>query len=231
MVKPRVLHEDNHLLVLQKPACLPTVPDESEDESLLDWGKRWVRDKYSKPGAVFLGVVHRLDRPVSGIVVFARTSKAAERLSVQFRERTVQKTYLGVVDGVALEGAGRVEQWLRKNNSTNRVQDCSERDEGARLAVTDWRVLERRAGLTLLELKPETGRSHQLRVACQTLGAPLSGDLKYGAIVPLEDKSIALHAAQLSFDHPTLGKRLEFVAPFPKAMYKKVSPWTGWSPR
>ena len=231
MVKPRVLHEDNHLLVLQKPPCLPTVPDESQDESLLDWGKNWVREKYSKPGAVFLGVVHRLDRPVSGVVVFARTSKAAERLSAQFRERTVQKTYLGIVDGVALDGSGRVEQWLRKNNSSNRVQPCEERDEGARLAVTDWRVLEHRAGLTLLELKPVTGRSHQLRVACQTLGTPLSGDLKYGALVPLEDKSIALHAARLSFNHPTLGERLEFIAPFPKALHKKVSPWSGWSDR
>ena len=229
MGKLRILHEDNHLLVIQKPACLPTVPDESKDESLLEWGKEWIRKKYSKPGAVFLGVVHRLDRPVSGVVVFARTSKAAERLSVQFRARTVQKTYLGVVDGVALDGSGRVEQWLRKNNSSNRVQACTERDEGARLAVTEWRVLERRSGLTLLELKPETGRSHQLRVACQTLGAPLSGDLKYGALVPLEDKSIALHAAELSFDHPTLGERLEIVAPFPKTLHAKVSPWTGWS--
>jgi 23S rRNA pseudouridine1911/1915/1917 synthase len=229
MVKPLVLHEDNHLLILQKPACIPTVPDESGDQSLLDWGKNWVRKKYSKPGAVFLGVVHRLDRPVSGIVVFARTSKAAERLSVQFRDRTVKKTYLGVVDGVSIEGAGRVEQWLRKNNSINRVIPCPERDEEARLAVTDWRVLERRAGLTLLELKPETGRSHQLRVACQTLGAPLSGDLKYGALTPLEDKSIALHAARLSFDHPTLRERLEFTAPFPKGLHAKVSPWSGWS--
>jgi 23S rRNA pseudouridine1911/1915/1917 synthase len=141
----------------------------------------------------------------------------------------VQKTYLGVVDGVSLEGSGRVEQWIRKNNSVNRVCPCQERDEGARLAVTDWRVLERRAGLTLLELKPETGRSHQLRVACQTLGAPLSGDLKYGALTPLEDKSIALHAARLSFDHPTLGERLKFIAPLPKKLRMKVSPWSGWS--
>jgi 23S rRNA pseudouridine1911/1915/1917 synthase len=229
MAKARVLYEDNHLLALEKPACLPTVPDESGDESLLDWGKRWVAKKYSKPGAVFLGVIHRLDRPVSGVVLFARTSKAADRLSAQFRERTVQKTYLGVVDGVGLEGAGRVEQWLRKSSANNRVQPCAEQDEGARRAVTDWRVLEQRSGLTLLELKPETGRSHQLRVACQTLGAPLSGDLKYGALVPLEDKSIALHAARLSFDHPTLGERLEFTAPLPKRLHKKVSPWSGWS--
>jgi 23S rRNA pseudouridine1911/1915/1917 synthase len=136
----------------------------------------------------------------------------------------VEKTYLGVVGGVALEGSGRVEQWLQKDGAANRVHQSAEGEEGARLAVTDWSVLERRAGLTLLELKPRTGRPHQLRVACKSLGAPLCGDLKYGALEPLGDKSIALHAARLAFDHPTLGERLELVAPLPKA-----PPWMGWS--
>ena len=102
MTSPRVLYEDNHLLVLEKPACMPCVPDASEDESLLDWGKRYIKEAYDKPGAVFLGVVHRLDRPVSGVVLFARTSKAADRLTAQFRERSVEKTYLGITAGGAL---------------------------------------------------------------------------------------------------------------------------------
>lgn len=224
MSEPRVLYEDNHLLVLEKPACLPCVPDSSEDRSLLDWGKLWVREKYGKPGAVFLGVVHRLDRPVSGVVLFARTSKAAERLTAQFRERTVEKVYLGVVAGSRMEGSGCVDHWLSKDAQANRVHIVAEGDEGARRAVTEWRRLERRSDLTLLELRPSTGRAHQLRVACKSLGAPLAGDLKYGAPAPLPDKSIALHAAHIAFDHPTRGERLEFSAPLPHAPI-----WEGWS--
>ena len=223
MSSPSVLYEDNHLLVLEKPACLPCVPDASEDESLLDWGKQYVKEAYDKPGAVFLGVVHRLDRPVSGVVLFARTSKAADRLSAQFRERTVEKTYLGVTTGPAPTESGLLEQWLRKDTEANRVHVATEGEEGARNAVTEWRALERRGGLTLFELKPRTGRPHQLRVACKSLGAPLAGDLKYGAREPLPDKSIALHAAQLAFDHPTREERLEFKASPPDAEI-----WKGW---
>ena len=223
MTSPRVLHEDNHLLALEKPACMPCVPDASEDESLLDWGKGYIKEAYDKPGAVFLGVVHRLDRPVSGVVVFARTSKAADRLTAQFRERTVEKTYLGVTVGGAIAESGVLDQWLRKDADTNRVHITREGEEGARNAVTQWRALERRGELTLLELKPRTGRPHQLRVACKSLGSPLAGDLKYGAREPLPDKSIALHAAQLAFDHPTREERLELSASPPDA-----APWKGW---
>ncbi len=223
MSSPRVLYEDNHLLVLEKPACLPCVPDASEDPSLLDWGKQYVKEAYDKPGAVFLGVVHRLDRPVSGVVLFARTSKAADRLTAQFRERTVEKTYLGVMTGAAPSEAGLLEQWLRKDSDANRVHIAAEGEEGARSAVTEWRALERRGDLTLFELKPRTGRPHQLRVACKSLGAPLAGDLKYGAREPLPDKSIALHAARLAFDHPTREERLEFKASPPDAEI-----WKGW---
>ena len=223
MNSPTVLYEDNHLLVLDKPACLPCVPDASEDPSLLDWGKRYVKEAYDKPGAVFMGVGHRLDRPVSGIVLFARTSKAADRLAAQFRERTVEKTYLGVVTGAALGEGGRREQWLTKDVEANRAHLATEGEEGARSAVTEWRALERRGALTLLELKPRTGRPHQLRVACKSLGAPLTGDLKYGASEPLPDKSIALHAAHIAFDHPTRGERLELNASPPDAAV-----WKAW---
>ena len=115
MSAPRVLYEDNHLLGLEKPACMPCVPDASGDESLLDWGKRYIKEAYEKPGEVFLGVVHRLDRPVSGVVLFARTSKAADRLTAQCKERSVEKTYLAVAEGGALGEGGVIEQWLRKD--------------------------------------------------------------------------------------------------------------------
>ena len=126
--------------------------------------------------------------------------------------------------GSGLEGSGRVDQWLSKDAQANRAHVVAEGDEGARRAVTEWRALERRSDLTLLELQPSTGRPHQLRVACKSLGAPLAGDLKYGAPDPLPDKSIALHAARLAFDHPTREERMEFSAPLPEAPI-----WEGWS--
>ncbi|MFT7668098.1 MAG: 23S rRNA pseudouridine1911/1915/1917 synthase [Planctomycetota bacterium] len=198
-----ILYSDNHLLVVNKPACLPVVPDDSGDESLLDQGKAWIKREFGKPGAVFLGVVHRLDRPVSGVVVFARTSKAADRLSAQFRERTANKTYWGIVEGQPSSTHGEIQQYLWKDGTRNRVQVVNEDREGARLAHTSYRVVRMQAGRTLLELSPHTGRSHQLRLACKTLGTPLCGDLKYGAEAALSDRSIALHARQLEVDHPT----------------------------
>lgn len=215
-----VLHADNHLLVVAKPPCVPTVPDDSGDESLLEQGKAWVGREYAKPGKVFLGVVHRLDRPVSGVVVFARTSKAAARLTDAFRERRVEKTYLGVASRLPDPEGGVLEQWLLKDRDRNRVRVVATEGEGAKRALTRWRVLAAEgegSGLrVLLELIPETGRAHQLRVAAQTLGAPLLGDLKYGAVEALPDKSIALHAIELAFPHPVGGELLRFRSPPPE---------------
>lgn len=214
-----VLHADNHLLVVRKPVCLPTVPDESGDESLLDRAKAWVKREYDKPGDVFLGVVHRLDRPVSGVVVFARTSKAARRLTDAFRERRVEKLYQGVVGRAPEPERGTVEQWLVKDREKNRVRVVAPESEDSKPARTSWRVLETagagRGFRVLVELVPETGRSHQLRVAVASLGAPLLGDLKYGAADPLPDKSIALHAAELALPHPVGGEVLRFRTPPP----------------
>jgi 23S rRNA pseudouridine1911/1915/1917 synthase len=214
-----ILHADNHLLVVRKPACVPMVPDESGDESLLEQAKAWVKREYGKPGAVFLGVVHRLDRPVSGVVAFARTSKAAARLTDAFRERRVEKVYWGVVSRAPAHERGELEQWLLKDPEKNRVRVVLPESEGAKRARTRWRVLDTagsgRDYRVRLELVPETGRSHQLRVAAQSLGAPLLGDLKYGAALPLADKSIALHAAELGLPHPIGGELLRFRSPPP----------------
>ncbi len=218
-----ILHSDNHLLAVEKLAGLPIVPDESGDDSLFDLARSWIEVEFDKPGRAFLGVVHRLDRPVSGVVLFARTSKAARRLTDQFRERTVQKSYLGLCQGDLPAESGRVEHWLLKDRDKNRVKVCDGERAGAKLAVTSWRVLGRAAGQTLVELKPETGRSHQLRVAVASLGAPLLGDLKYGATEPLPDKSVALHAAALEVEHPTLRERMTFRAALPNGE------WWGWA--
>lgn len=213
----QVLHCDNHVLVVHKPACLPVVPDSSGDESLLDQAKAWVKHEYDKPGAVFLGVVHRLDRPVSGLVVFARTSKGADRLTKQFRERGVEKTYWGVLGHAPRGKRGELEQHLLKDTQRNVVGVVAEGVSGSKHAHTSYQLLSEGAGNWLVELTPHTGRSHQLRVACaRGLGTPLLGDLKYGAERPLSDKSIALHARALAFDHPTRDERLSFVAAPPK---------------
>lgn len=202
-----VLLADNHLLAVAKPAGLPCVPDESGDRSLLDEAKDWVKREKGKPGAVFLGVVHRLDRPVSGVVVFARTSKGAARLSEAFRSRAVEKLYLAVGAGEPRAREGELEQWLVKDETRNVVTAVAGERPGALLARTRWRVVQvagsGRERRSLFEFAPETGRPHQLRVCAATLGCPLLGDLKYGARAPLPDKSIALHARRLVFPHPT----------------------------
>lgn len=211
-----VLHCDNHLLAVAKPAGVPVVPDESGDESLLARAKEWVRREFAKPGEAYLGVVHRLDRPVSGVVVFARTSKAARRLTEAFRSRAVEKLYLGLSERAPREEQGELEQWLLKDRARNVVRACAPGVPGARRAVSRFRLSGRTRGGFLCEWRPETGRAHQLRVASASLGAPLLGDLKYGASAALEDRSIGLHALRLELDHPTRGERLAFECPPPE---------------
>ncbi len=207
-----VLLADNHLLAVAKPPGQPTVPDASGDESLLERARAWVKREKAKPGAVYLGVVHRLDRPVSGVVVFARTSKAAARLTAAFKSRDVHKLYWGVCALAPAVAEGVVEHWLVKDAQRNVVRVVASERPGALLARTRYRVLARsnvgRGPRVLIELAPETGRPHQLRVALASLGCPLLGDLKYGARAPLSDKSIALHARELELPHPTRGERV-----------------------
>jgi 23S rRNA pseudouridine1911/1915/1917 synthase len=210
-----VLYADNHVLAVRKPAGLPTAPDASGDPSLLELARAWVAREYQKPGPAFLGLVHRLDRPVSGVVVFGRTSKGAARLAASFRERNARKVYLALVEGLPADHAGTLEQWLVKDRAANRVRAAAPGAPGALLARTAWRVVGERGGHSLLELEPATGRPHQLRAACAELGCPIRGDLKYGARAPLPDASIALHAWRLDIDHPTRPERLTLEARLP----------------
>lgn len=210
-----ILHSDNHVLCVAKPACVPTVPDDSGDPALLDLARAWVKAEFDKPGDVFLGVVHRLDRPVSGALCFARTSKAAARLTAAFQERRVAKRYIALVEG-RLVGEGEVAQHLVKKGSKNVVRVAREGDAGARLARTRFRALTSREGRTLVALEPVTGRSHQLRVAMATLGHVIVGDLKYGAEAPLSDRSVALHARGLRVPHPTRDDEVRVLAEAPR---------------
>jgi 23S rRNA pseudouridine1911/1915/1917 synthase len=207
----RRLHTDNHLFVVVKPAGIPTVPDASRDTSLFDLVQEAIRVEKQKPGKAFLGVVQRLDRPVGGVLVFARTSKAAARLTAQFKEHTIGRRYWAVTEGVPPR-EGVVEHTLAKDPATNVVRVVPAGAPGAKLSRTAYRVVAARGRTALVELTPASGRSHQLRVAMASLGTPLVGDRKYGAERPLEDRSVALFAHTLELDHPTTKERLRFSA-------------------
>ncbi len=224
---PYVVYEDNHLLVLFKPAGLPVVPDSSGDPSLLDWGKAYIKQTRNKPGNVFLGVVHRLDRPVSGIVCFATTSKAAGRLSDQMRRHLIKKTYLGISRFKPGEKSGIVENYLVKQRRRNTVSIVPGSDGAGRalFAMTRWEYLGESGGFHLLRLMPETGRPHQLRVHCASIGCVLAGDIKYGDAKPLEDRSVGLHARELEFEHPVRKEKMKFRAKPPD-----IFPWRLFAP-
>jgi 23S rRNA pseudouridine1911/1915/1917 synthase len=202
-----VLYEDNHLLAVLKPARLLTAGDQTGDESLLDQAKAYLKKKYAKPGDVYLGLVHRLDRPVSGVVLFARTSKAASRLSEQFRKGTVRKVYQAVVEGTFLKREGELNDWLLKNEQANVVRVVPAGTPGAKSSQLRYRVLETRRGETLVEVNPITGRSHQIRVQLAHAGHPIQGDRKYGAKSGMEG-AIALCAVELELEHPVRRERM-----------------------
>jgi 23S rRNA pseudouridine1911/1915/1917 synthase len=197
----RVLYEDNHCLAAFKPAGLLTVGDRTGDVALVEIVREYLRNKYNKPGNVFVGVVHRLDRPVGGVVLFARTSKAAARLSQQFRGAQVEKVYEALVEGRVAATEGRLDDRLIKDRRTNRVRTTTSPGKAARTSTLTFRRLKTLRGTTLLEIRPQTGRSHQIRVQLAAMGHPIVGDHKYGAKERFA-KGIALRAVQLTFNHP-----------------------------
>jgi 23S rRNA pseudouridine1911/1915/1917 synthase len=209
-----VFYQDNHLLVLYKPAGLPVQADETRDVSLLELGKLWIKDVYKKPGRVFLGMVHRLDRPVAGVVLFCRTSKAAARISEQFRTGTTEKYYLAVLEGELKRKSGSLINFIeRRENRSSLVVPA--KTPGAREARLSFSTLDFAQGRTLVRIKLETGRRHQIRVQFAHIGNPVAGDLRYGAPSPLPQKQIALFARELIVTHPVLGERLRFESPIP----------------
>lgn len=213
-----IAYEDNHLLIAVKPPNMPTQADESGDPDLLTTMKDYVREVYAKPGAVYLGLIHRLDRPVGGLVALARTSKAAARLSDQVRQKTLARGYLAVARGQAPQEATLCD-WLLKDNARNMVRVVPSNTPGAKEARLRCFACAGRDGLSLVRVQLYTGRSHQIRVQLQHAGLPLWGDARYGGGRPGEQ--IALWGAFLCLTHPTKGERLRFYAPPPAA----VSPW------
>lgn len=216
-LRPEVLFEDNHCLVLNKPAGMLSQGDRTGEPSLVSWTEDYWRRKYAKPGGVFVGLVHRLDRPTSGVVLIARTSKAAGRLTEQFRSGAVSKLYWAIIEGRPDRDAGEWVDHLEKDRRTNVVRATAE-GEG-KYAKVAFEVLESAAGTTKLALRPATGRSHQLRAQLASRGMPIVGDRKYGSRRVLRaldgEPRIALHARELTFKHPTQGVEVRIEAPAP----------------
>jgi 23S rRNA pseudouridine1911/1915/1917 synthase len=212
----KILLEDNHLLAVIKPPGLATMGVAAGEPSLLTLAKDYLKKKYTKPGNVYLGVVSRLDEPVSGVVVFARTSKAAARLSEQFRSRSVEKIYWGVVEGRLEPPSGEWIDVVAKDETARRMRRVSAAAPEAREARLRYRRLKVLPAASLVEFELETGRKHQIRLQCSLHGHPILGDRKYGSTRPFPD-GIALHARRLAFDHPITKARIELEASLPRS--------------
>jgi len=210
-----VLYEDNHVIVVNKKPSDIVQGDKTGDETLPDKIKEYLKIKYDKPGNVFCGVVHRLDRPTSGAVVFAKTSKALSRLNEQFRSKDTQKVYWAVVENPPKKPSLRLEDYLWKNEKQNKSYIHSSDEKGAEKAVLTYQTILKSDNYTLLEVELETGRHHQIRVQLSHIGSIIKGDVKYGARRSNPDASIHLHARKLSFIHPTTKELINVVAPVP----------------
>ncbi|MCR4436592.1 MAG: RluA family pseudouridine synthase [Clostridiales bacterium] len=216
----KILYEDNHLLVVEKPVNVPSQKDDSEDPDILTMVKEDIKRRYNKPGNVYLGLVHRLDRPVGGVMVLAKTSKAAARLSEQIRSRKLKKVYLAVVHGEMDAVSGHLEHFLKKDASTNTVMVVSAWTEGAKEALLDYTVVGVENNLSLLRVRLHTGRPHQIRVQLSAIGHPLFGDQKYGARLNKPGQQLALWSNQITCIHPTRQEEMTF-ASIPPGAY----PW------
>jgi 23S rRNA pseudouridine1911/1915/1917 synthase len=227
----KVLYEDNHIIAVEKPAGVLTQGDKSGDISLFDMVKDYLKEKYKKLGNVFLGLVHRLDKPVQGIVLFAKTSKGASRLSEQFRNHTIQKTYHGIVVGRPKEQKGSIKEKVNKisffaegftNKTDEELLAEIKKATKTRTAELEYEVLKSNEKYSLLKILPKTGRFHQIRIQMQQMGCPILGDEKYGAANALHDRSIALAATAIEFKSATDNKTIKLEIPLPESWKKYI---------
>jgi 23S rRNA pseudouridine1911/1915/1917 synthase len=212
----QVLFEDNHLIIVNKRSGDITQGDKTGDKPLSDVVKEYVKEKYNKAGNVFLGVVHRLDRPTSGVIIFARTSKALERLNKMLRDKTISKTYWAVVKEYPKKEKGTLINFLKKNPKNNKSSVYTKEIPDSKRAVLHYNILKKLDNYSLLEIDLETGRHHQIRAQLSFIGFPVKGDLKYGFNRSNKDGSIHLHARKITFMHPVSKEEISVIAPTPK---------------
>jgi len=218
----KVLYEDNHTIAVIKPPGIPVMPDKSADPSMMDLVKEFIKEKYNKPGKVFLGLIHRIDRSTGGVMVFAKTSKGASRLSKQIREKQFIKTYLAVVSGSLAEKSGSMRNFLLKDTKNNKSMTVAEGTEGAKEAVLEYNVISENRGFSLVEINLITGRHHQIRVQFASRGHILYGDIKYGS--PNKAK-LGLWAKEIVFQKPVGGENVR-VGSEPDYL---IEPWRRFS--
>ena len=219
-----VIYEDNHLLVVNKPAGVLVQGDRTGDKPLVEVGKEYIKERYHKPGEVFLGVVHRLDRPVSGLVVFARTSKALERMNKLFRDKETVKTYYAIVNARPPKNEDVLVHWLRKDEKKNKTTAFMRETDNALRSELRYETVGSVDGGWVVRVNPVTGRPHQIRVQLASIGCTIKGDVKYGDPAANTDGSIYLHARRLSFVHPIKKEPVVFQASFPdRGPWKKIT--------
>jgi 23S rRNA pseudouridine1911/1915/1917 synthase len=211
----QILFEDNHLMAINKAAGQIVQGDKSGDAPIHELVKEFIKVRDNKPGNVFAGVIHRLDRPVSGVLLLAKTSKALERMNEQFRNKDTQKTYWAIVKNRPDQESGTIRSWLIKNEQKNMSRSVNKEIPGAREAVTHYKLLASSDTYHLLEVQIETGRHHQIRVHLSAIGCPIKGDLKYGAERSNPDGSISLHSRRLAFIHPVRKEPVSVIGPVP----------------
>ena len=212
----QVLFEDNHIIVINKRAGDIAQGDKTGDKPLGDVVKDYIKDKYNKPGNVYLGVVHRLDRPTTGIILFAKTSKALPRLNKMFAEKSAKKTYWAIVKNKPNKDQDTLVNWLKKNPKNNKSKAHTNEVDDSKKAILHYQVIKKLDNYFLLEVNLETGRHHQIRSQLSSIGSPIKGDLKYGFDRSNKDASIHLHARVLEFEHPVKKELITIVAPLPK---------------
>jgi len=218
----QVLFDDNHIIIVNKRSGDITQGDKTGDKPLSDVVKEYVKKKYNKPGNVYLGVVHRLDRPTSGIVIFAKTSKALERLNKALRDKEINKTYWAVTNKNEIPKEQSLSHYLVKNPKNNKSSICKPTTQGAKHAILHYKILKKLDNFQLLEINLETGRHHQIRVQLSSIECTIKGDLKYGAKRSNKDGSIHLHARKIDFIHPVKKEPITLTAPVPNDVIWKV---------
>ena len=211
-----VLYEDNHIIVINKAAGEIVQGDKTGDKSLCDTMKAFLKEKYAKPGNVFVGLPHRLDRPVSGIVVFAKTSKALERLNTMFRDGAVKKIYWAITKEGPIPGEGEINSWILRNEKMNKSFSYPKEVKGSKHALLNYRHIAASQNYNLIEVELKTGRHHQIRCQLASIGCPIKGDLKYGSKRSNPDGSISLHARYVEFIHPVSKELIQVTAPLPQ---------------